>query len=110
MGDLNLHLSDFLEVCDTLKLNEISSNAIRLQLLPFSLRDKVWAWLHSLPPAPITMCDELTKVFLAKFFPPSKAGSLRNQITMFTQREDESLHESCERFKDLLQLCPHHGL
>jgi len=56
------------------------------------------------------MWDELTKVFLAKFFPPSKTASLRNQITSFTQREDESLYEEWERFKDLLRLYPHHGL
>jgi len=54
--------------------------------------------------------DELTKTFLAKFFPPSKTASLRNQITSFTQREDELLYEAWEWFKDLLRLCPHHGL
>ena len=52
------------------------------------------------------MWDELTKAFLAKFFPPSKTASLRNQIMSFAQREDESLYEARERFKDLLRLCP----
>ena len=28
----------------------------------------------------------------------------------FAQREDEFLYEAWERFKDLLRLCPHHGL
>jgi len=56
------------------------------------------------------MWDELTKVFLTKFFPPSKMASLRNQITSFTQREDETLYEAWEQFKDLLRLWPHHGL
>jgi len=36
--------------------------------------------------------------------------SLKNQITSFAQREDESLYEVWERFKDLLRLCQHHGL
>lgn len=54
--------------------------------------------------------DELTKAFLGKFFPPSKTASIRNQITVFTQREDQSLYEAWELFKDLLRLCPHHGL
>jgi len=44
------------------------------------------------------------------FLPPSKTASLRNQITSFAQREDESLYEAWERFKDLLRLRPHHGL
>ena len=36
--------------------------------------------------------------------------SLRNQITSFSQREDETLYEVWEQFKDLLRLHPHHGL
>jgi len=96
MKDPNLPLSMFLEVCDTLKINRASADAIHLRLLPFSLRDKVRAWLHSLPPRSIMTWDELTKVFLAKFFPPSKTTSLRNQITSFTQRDEESLYEASE--------------
>ena len=48
--DPSLHLSIFLEVYDTLKLNEVSTDAIRLWLFPFSLKRKARAWLHSLPP------------------------------------------------------------
>ena len=110
MEDPNLHLLIFLEVCDTLKLTEVSTDAIRLPLFPFSLKDKAHAWLHSLPLDFICTWDELPKAFLAKIFPPSKTASLRNQITTFTQRDDESLYEAWEQFKDLLQLCPHHGL
>jgi len=65
-----------------LKLNRVSTNAIRLRLFPFSLRDKARAWLRSLPLGYITTWDELTKVLLAKFFPPSKTASLQNQITL----------------------------
>jgi len=92
-----------------LKLNEVSTDAIRLRLFPFSLKDKARAWLHSLPPDSIHTWDKLTRAFLAKFFPSSKTASLRNQITTFTQRDDESLYEAWERFKDLLRLYPHHG-
>jgi len=110
MKDPNLHLPIFLEVCDTLKLNEVSTDAICLRLFPFLVKDKARAWLHSLPSDSIHTWDELTRAFLAKFFPPCKIASLRNQITTFTQREDELLYEAWERFKDLLQLCLHHGL
>jgi len=82
----NLHLPIFLEVCNTLKLNGISTDAIHLCLFSFSLKDKARARLHSLPLDSITTWDELTRAFLAKFFPPSKTPSLRNQITTFTQR------------------------
>jgi len=43
MEDPNLHLSVFLEVCDKLKINGASTNAICLRLFPLSLRDKARA-------------------------------------------------------------------
>jgi len=64
-----------------------------------------------MPPGSITASDELIKFFLAKFFPPVKTATLKNQITTFAQRDDETLYEGWEQFKDLLlHLCPHHGL
>nr|GEX42674.1 reverse transcriptase domain-containing protein [Tanacetum cinerariifolium] len=45
----------------------------------------------------------------AIFFPPSKMTNLRNEITRFQQRFDESFYEAWERFNDLLRACPHHG-
>nr|GEV82973.1 reverse transcriptase domain-containing protein [Tanacetum cinerariifolium] len=41
--------------------------------------------------------------------PPSKTTNLRNKITNFQQRFDESFSEVWDRFKDLLRTCPHHG-
>ncbi|XP_020266504.1 uncharacterized protein LOC109841993 [Asparagus officinalis] len=108
--DPNLHISVFLEYCDTLKMNGVSDDAIKLRLFPFSLRDKARAWLQSLPPGSITTWDQLSEAFLAKYFPPSKTAQLRNQITTFTQKEGESLYDAWERYKDLLRMCPHHGL
>ncbi|KAJ8767027.1 hypothetical protein K2173_012538 [Erythroxylum novogranatense] len=108
--DPNMHLTIFLEVCDTLKMNGVTSDAIRLRLFPFSLRDKARAWLHSLPAGSITIWEQLSRSFLAKYFPPSKTTNLRNQISTFTQKDDETLYEAWERYKELLRLCPHHGL
>jgi len=90
-------------VYDTLKLNRVSTNTINLRLFPFSLEEKAHAWLHLSPPDSITTWDELTRAFLVKFFPTRKTASLRNQITTFTQRQDELLYEAWEQFKDLLQ-------
>jgi len=97
-------------VCNTLKLNGVSTDAIRLCLFPFLLKDKAWAWLHSLSSGRITTWNELTRAFLAKFFPPSKTATLRNKITNYTQKDKETLYKAWEWFKDLLRLCPHHGL
>nr|GFA92969.1 reverse transcriptase domain-containing protein [Tanacetum cinerariifolium]GFA93004.1 reverse transcriptase domain-containing protein [Tanacetum cinerariifolium] len=35
--------------------------------------------------------------------------NLRNEITRFQQRFDESFNEAYDRFNDLLRECPHHG-
>ena len=44
-----------------------------------------------------------------KYLPSTKNAKLRNEIIFFHQLEDESLYDACERFKELLNKCPHHG-
>nr|GFA11540.1 hypothetical protein [Tanacetum cinerariifolium] len=38
-----------------------------------------------------------------------KTTYLRNEITNFLQKSNETFNEAWERFKDLLRQCPHHG-
>nr|GEY66547.1 reverse transcriptase domain-containing protein [Tanacetum cinerariifolium] len=39
----------------------------------------------------------------------SKTTYLRNEITNFLQKPNETFNKACERFKDLLRQCPHNG-
>nr|GFB31584.1 hypothetical protein [Tanacetum cinerariifolium] len=66
-------------------------------------------WLEKEPPRSIFTWDDLVSKFINQFFPPSKTTNLRNEITNFQQRFDESFNEACDKFKDLLRVCPHHG-
>nr|GFA88281.1 reverse transcriptase domain-containing protein [Tanacetum cinerariifolium] len=61
------------------------------------------------PPRSILTWDDLVSKFINQFFPPSKTTNLRNEITRFQQRFDESFSEAWDRFNDLLRACPHHG-
>nr|GEY91175.1 hypothetical protein [Tanacetum cinerariifolium] len=53
--------------------------------------------------------EDLVSKFINEFFPPSRTTNLRNEITNFQQRFDESFHEAWDRYKDLLRACSHHG-
>ena len=47
--------------------------------------------------------------FLKNFFPPHRTNSFKRQITIFTQKPRETLYQCWDRFKELLNICPHHG-
>nr|GFC00854.1 hypothetical protein [Tanacetum cinerariifolium] len=59
-------------------------------------------WLEKEPPRLITTWDDLVSKFINEFFPPSRTTNLRNEISNFQQKFDESFHEAWERYKDLL--------
>jgi len=104
------HLSNFQEICGTLKVNGVTGEAIKLMLFSFSVRDKAKSWLNSFPQDFFTTWEELTSHFLAKYFPHSKASKLRDNITSFVQQEGESVYEAWERYKEALRKVPNHGL
>ncbi|XP_073041995.1 uncharacterized protein [Primulina eburnea] len=108
-SDPHLHLRTFLEITDTVKINGVSDEIIRLRLFPFSLRDQARSWLQSLPLGSITTWADLVTKFLSKYFPPAKSAQLKIDITNFRQREFEVLYEAWERYKELLRKFPNHG-
>ena len=95
--DANAHIAEFLELCDTFKHDDVSDDAVRLRLFPFSLRDRAKQWLNSLPLDSIETWNDLTEKFLTKYFSPSKTAKLRIEIHNFTQLETESLYDAYER-------------
>ncbi|GJY94573.1 reverse transcriptase domain-containing protein [Tanacetum coccineum] len=91
------------------KYPNVPTTSIKLMLFPFSLEGAARIWLEKEPPRSIQTWDDLVAKFINQFFPPSKTTNLRNEITNFKQRFDESFSEAWDRFKDLLRACPHHG-
>ncbi|KAJ0513385.1 putative nucleotidyltransferase, Ribonuclease H [Helianthus annuus] len=108
--DPHAHLTRFGRVCSTFRLTGVTEEAIHLRLFPFSLTDQAAIWLDSLPQGAITTWNDLQSKFLQKYFPPAKTARLRNLIYAFTEQPGESFYETWDRFKALLNKCPHHGL
>jgi hypothetical protein len=68
---------------------DVDNDIINLKLFPFSLRDRAKTWFSSLPRNSIDSWDKCKDAFIAKYFPPAKIISLRNQIMNFKQLEKE---------------------
>lgn len=104
------HIKEFYVVVNSLPLQNITENELRMRIFPHTLKDKAKTWLMTLEPSSLTTWDAVNKKFLEKWFSPQKTAALRGQIFTFSQPEGESLNESWERFKNLMLECPHHGL
>nr|GEU74199.1 reverse transcriptase domain-containing protein [Tanacetum cinerariifolium] len=108
--DANKHLDKFLRVTQSIKVNGVTDDALRLYLFPHSLTHHATAWFDHLPRNSINTVEKMAKMFLGKYFPPSMVTKLRNEITNFHQRPDESLFEAWERYKISIDRCPNHNM
>nr|GEW79820.1 reverse transcriptase domain-containing protein [Tanacetum cinerariifolium] len=97
--DSNKHLYKFLHVAQSIKVNGVTDDALRLYLYPHSLTHHATAWFDRFPRNSITTFEQMAKMFLGKYFPPSMVTKLRNEIANFRQRPDESLFEAWECYK-----------
>ncbi|GJX26437.1 reverse transcriptase domain-containing protein [Tanacetum coccineum] len=108
--DANKHLDKFLHVTQSIKVNGVTDDALRLYLFPYSLTHHATSWFDRLPRNSILSFDQMATKFLSKYFPPSMVTKLRNEITNFRQRPDESLFEAWERYKLSIDRCPNHNM
>nr|GEW49588.1 hypothetical protein [Tanacetum cinerariifolium] len=107
--DPHAHIRYFNKITSTMRVPNVPNSTIKLMLFLFSLEGAVQIWLEKEPPQSILTWDDLVSKFINQFFPPSKTTNLRNEITRFQQRFDESFSEAWDCFNDLLMACPHHG-
>ncbi|GKD06123.1 reverse transcriptase domain-containing protein, partial [Tanacetum coccineum] len=96
-------------ITSTLRYKDVPETSIKLLLFPFSIDGPTRIWLDKEPPRSILTWDDLVSKFINHFFPPSKTTNLRNEISNFNQKFEETFYEAWDRFKDLLRACPHHG-
>ncbi|XP_045802734.1 uncharacterized protein LOC123896385 [Trifolium pratense] len=108
--DPHKHLKEFQVVCSTpLRPEGITEDHIKLRAFPFSLQGAAKDWLYYLEPNSVSTWNDLKKVFLERYFPASRAASIRKEICGIGQG-NESLAEYWERFKHLVSSCPQHQI
>nr|GEZ13662.1 reverse transcriptase domain-containing protein [Tanacetum cinerariifolium] len=103
------HIRWFNKITSTIKYKDATNSAIKLMLFPFSLAGAARRWLEKEPLRSILTWEDLVSKFINEFFSPSRTTNLRNEISNFQQRFDESFHEEWDRYKDLLRAYRHHG-
>nr|GEV81880.1 retrovirus-related Pol polyprotein from transposon opus [Tanacetum cinerariifolium] len=108
--DANKHLDKFLHVTQSIKVNGVTDDALRLYLFPHSLTHHATAWFDRFPRNTINTFEQMAKMFLGKYFPPTMVTKLINEIINFRQRPDESLFKAWERYKLSIDRCPNHNM
>ncbi|GKD44029.1 reverse transcriptase domain-containing protein, partial [Tanacetum coccineum] len=96
-------------ITSIIKYRDVPNTSIKLMLFPFSIEGAARIWLEKEPPHSILTWEDLVSKFINQIFPPSKTTNLRNEITNFQQKFEETFSEAWDHFKDLLRACPHHG-
>nr|GEW28888.1 hypothetical protein [Tanacetum cinerariifolium] len=100
--DPHNYLRFFNKVTSTFSHPEVPNTTVKLLLFSFSLEGVARIWLDKEPPRSILTWEDLVSNFINQFFPSSKTMYLRNEITNFLQKSNETFNEAWERFKDLL--------
>nr|GEX32345.1 reverse transcriptase domain-containing protein [Tanacetum cinerariifolium] len=67
------------------------------------IKDAARIWYEKEPPNSILTWDDLVNKYVNQFFPPFKTTHLKNKISRFTQRFEETFGEAWERFKEMLR-------
>nr|GEY25792.1 hypothetical protein [Tanacetum cinerariifolium] len=92
--DPHNHLRFFNKVTSTFRHPEVPNTMIKLLLFPFPLEGEARIWLDKEPPRSILTWEDLVSKFINQFFPPSKTTYLRNEITNFLQKPNETFNEA----------------
>nr|GEW65800.1 reverse transcriptase domain-containing protein [Tanacetum cinerariifolium] len=91
------HISNFKRMTSTLKYRDFSNDAIKLMLFSYSLEGAARIWYKKEPHNSILTWDDLVNKFVNQFFPSSKTTHLKNEISRFTQRFEETFREACNK-------------
>ena len=72
---------------NTVKLNGVNLDVIKLQLFPFSLRDIAVSWFESLPYGLVKNWEEPVEAYLSRIFSPALTLERRGEIIAFKKKK-----------------------
>nr|GEU31818.1 DNA-directed DNA polymerase [Tanacetum cinerariifolium] len=72
---------------------DVPNDVIKLMMFPYSLEGNARVWYDKEPPNLILTWEDLVNKFVNQFFPPLKTTHLKNKISRFTQRFEETFGE-----------------
>nr|GEY07032.1 reverse transcriptase domain-containing protein [Tanacetum cinerariifolium] len=100
------HINNFKRITLTLKFRDVPNDMIKLMMFPYSLEGNARVWYDKEPPNSILTWEDLVNKFMNQFFPPLKTTHLKNEISGFTQRFDETLERHENDLKKCLECAP----
>ena len=72
-----------MRMVNTVKVNGVRPEVMKLQLFPYSLRDLAATWFDSLPVGSINTWEELVEAYMSRFFPLTLNVERSGEIIVF---------------------------
>jgi uncharacterized membrane protein YkoI len=101
--DPNLHLQEFVQLCQIFNEDGVTQDQMRARIFPFSLHGKALRWFHTLPAKSKQDWEALMWNFMKEFYLLTKTQSLHNKIDTFVQFPMETITEALERFNEYMR-------
>ena len=89
-----LHIRDFEQTCDCLRIEGISDKTLRWKLFPFSLRGEARQWYSQKVSQQRGEWGVLRANFCLDFYSLDRIGDLRLEVLSFKQKDNETLEKS----------------
>nr|GFB69840.1 reverse transcriptase domain-containing protein [Tanacetum cinerariifolium] len=87
-------INNFKRITSTLKFKDVPNDVIKLMMFPYSLEGAARVWYDKEPLNSILTWEDLVNKFVNPFFSSSKTTHLKNEISRFTQRFEETFGEA----------------
>ncbi|GJT57474.1 hypothetical protein Tco_0992528 [Tanacetum coccineum] len=93
------YIENFIKIVDPLDLPNVSYERLRLSVLPISLTGDASEWLMNEPQSLVTTWVDLTELFFAKYYPPSRTVLIEEAFSDLEETYKDGEHEIAKIFR-----------